>query len=65
MSDVNNQNLTEEEKSDAMEQAKKLLKKMNIPLMPEAEKIMNSFLNGDVSKKEAMQEAKKASKNKK
>lgn len=62
--EINNQNLSEEEKNDAMSQAKKILKKMNIPLMPEAEKIMNSFLNGEVSKKEAFKEAKKTKRKK-
>lgn len=58
MSEINNKNLSEQEKDDAMNKARKILKQMKIPLMPEAEKIMESFLNGNIDKNEAIKEAK-------
>lgn len=62
MSENENKNLSEQEKDEAMDSAKKLLKKMGIPLMPQAEELMNSFLNGDISKSEAMKKARKTKK---
>ena len=62
MSEINNKNLSEQEKDDAMSKARKILKQMKIPLMPEAEKIMESFLNGDIDKGEAIKKAKNAKK---
>lgn len=63
MPDINNKNLSENQKNNAMEQAKKILAKMKIPLTSEAEQIMNSFLDGNISKSEAMKEAKEVKKN--
>ena len=65
MSEKDNKNLSEQEKDEAMDSAKKLLKKMGIPLFPQAEEIMNSFLNGDISKKDAMKKARNTNNKKK
>lgn len=63
--DVNNQNLSNEEKDNAMKSAMNVLSKLGIKVSPETEKIMNSFLDGNISQKDAMKQAKENAKNQK
>ena len=60
--DVNNQNLSNEEKDNAMKGAMNVLAKLGIKVSPETEKIMNSFLDGNISQKDAMKQAKENAK---
>lgn len=63
--EVNNQNLSKEEKDNAMKGAMNVLSKLGIKVSPETEQIMNSFLNGNVSQKDAMKQAKEMAENSK
>lgn len=55
---ADNKNLSNEEKNNAMAGAMNVLAKLGIKVAPETEKIMQSFLDGNISQKEAMQMAK-------
>lgn len=51
---ANNKNLSNEEKDSAMLGAMNVLAKMGIKVSPETKGIMEQFLSGDLSQKEAM-----------
>ena len=62
---VNNKNLSENEKNDAMKSAMNVLAKLGIKVAPETETLMQNFLDGEISQKEEMKLASQKKEDKK